>query len=364
MSLLALLATQEALAMAGISLRVVSQRHDRYALEQINTNRTGVFIGTGIGGAKTFLENHAFQILHYPAKSLRSIQQAGFTYPNRANRMAVSMLMPNAVSASIGIKYGLHGRNRTVTNACAAGTSAIGEAWYEIATGNLDMAICGGAEYLYDDYGTIYRGFDMLGTLAKPTDNIQYANRPFDKQRSGFLYAQGGAGILILESIEHAQQRQAGVLGHISGFAETFDAQSMVALAEDGMQIERAIRGALAIAKRTSGDVDYINAHGTGTEANDRVEAEVIGRTFPQRPKVASNKSVLGHTIGASGALEAIITLLSMQQQQTPACLNLDEPDFGLNFVTNSQERFPINTALSCSYAFGGHNAALVLSTC
>jgi len=364
-SLLALLATQEALQSAQLNPVLVDKRQARYQLQAILTERAGVFIGTGIGGAYTFLQNHAEQIL---ARTKPALQVASadilalLRHPGKANRMAVSMLMPNAVSAAIGIKYGLHGLNRTVTNACAAGTSAIGEAWQAIRQGQLDLAICGGAEYLLDDYGTIYRGFDMLGTLADPGTAPQQANCPFDRRRSGFLIAQGGAGILILESAEHAKWRGVPILAQITGYAETFDACSMVAMDSGGVQIKRAIQTALATAGQLPTAIDYINAHATGTQANDQIEASVIQTLFPHRPWVASTKSILGHSIGASGALEAIITVRSLQQQHTPACHNLQEPAFDLNYIHDSQQTLHLRQALSCSYAFGGHNAVLILT--
>ena len=368
-SLLALMAAQEALSQANLDTSLVNARQAQYQIAGIQSEQAGVFMGTGIGGAHTFLQNHAEQILartkpglHDSADATAQQALALLRHPGKSNRMAVPMLMPNAVSASIGIKYGLHGHNRTLTHACAAGTSAIGEAWQAIQQGTLDFALCGGAEYLLDDYGTIYRGFDMLGTLVTPGDHPQQANCPFDQARSGFLFAQGGAGVLVLESEQHAQQRGAKILARIRGYAETFDACSMVALADDGAQITRAIRHALHRANLSTTAIDYINAHATGTQANDQVEAQVIQTLFPQRPWVASTKSILGHTIGASGALEAIITLLSLQHQQTPACLNLQQPAFDLNFVQDSHQPIELNHALSCSYAFGGHNAALIMA--
>ncbi len=364
-SLLALLATREALHAAQLTPTLTDKRQARYQLENIQSGRAGVFIGTGIGGAYTFLQNHAEQILARTKPDLQATSAdtlALLRHPGKPNRMAVSMLMPNAVSASVGIKYGLHGINRTVTNACAAGTSAIGEAWQAIRRGELDLAICGGAEYLLDDYGTIYRGFDMLGTLATPGDTPEQANCPFDRRRSGFLLAQGGAGILILESAAHARRRGVPVLAQVTGYAETFDASSMVAMEPGAIQIKRAIRTALAAAGQSPDSIDYINAHATGTQANDQIEASLIQTIFPHRPRVASTKSILGHSIGASGALEAIITICSLQQQQTPACHNLHEPAFDLNYVRDSRRTIQMQHALSCSYAFGGHNAVLILT--
>lgn len=366
-SLIAMMATKQALEHAGIEASSVNDKNRQFLLQGVQPEDAGVFIGTGIGGVKTFLENHACNMLKRTTKELAEDNKVSpdlltkFRYPQRFNPFVVSMLIPNSVSASIGIKYSLHGMNRAISQACSSGTTAIGSAYQAIKSGQIDFAICGGAEYLYDEYGSIYRGFDVAKTLANPGDDPEKANRPFDKDRSGFLYSQGGAGILILERESRAKIRGAHILAEISGFAETFDAYSMMNICPDGKNINRMIEMALNDAKLKSSDIDYINAHGTGTIVNDEIESKVIDELFTLKPLVNSSKSILGHSIGASGALEAIISVLSLHNQTTHQCNNLDNPLRDLNFVTKQQKQ-EIRNVLSESFAFGGHNSALVLS--
>ena len=364
-SLLAMMATKDALQQAGV--KSSPDKKDRQnKLEGINPNRAGVFIGTGIGGAKTLLENNACHMLKRVTKSLteESISSdliAKLMHPPKVNPFVVSMLMQNAVAASVGIKYSLNGPNRTISQACSSGTSSIGYAFEAIKSGKIDFAICGGSEYLYDDYGSLIMGFDVARTLADQGNDPEKANRPFDKDRSGFLISQGGAGILILESELHARKREAKVLAQITGFAETFDAYSMMSINSDGVQIKRMINEAVSGAKLQLPDIDYINTHGTSTIINDDVESKVIDDLFANKPIVNSSKSLLGHSIGASGALEAIISVLSLQHQTTHSCKNLENPIRDLNFVTDLKGQ-NIQNILSESFAFGGHNSALILS--
>jgi 3-oxoacyl-[acyl-carrier-protein] synthase II len=244
--------------------------------------------------------------------------------------------------------------------ACAAGTVAVGNGFEAVRDGRVAIAVTGGSEYLYDEHGHIFRGFDVAGTLVRNCENPARANRPFDQERSGFLFSQGGAAVLVLEELEHARRRGAPIIAEVAGYAETFDAYSIMSLAPGGVQIERMLRAALANAGVDPNEVDYINAHGTGTENNDRTEAEVIERMFGGRPLVNATKSLLGHAIGASGAIEALVTALTLREGTTHICKNLESPIRDLNFV-RKVPRADLNTGLSQSFAFGGHNAAVVL---
>jgi 3-oxoacyl-[acyl-carrier-protein] synthase II len=365
-SLLALMASKQALQQAKIETLFTDDKKRQYLLKGINSERVGVFIGTGIGGAKTFLENNACHMLKRTTEALleegsNPDQVSKLLHPSKVNPFVVSMLMQNAVSASVGIKYSLHGPNKTISQACSSGTSAIGYAYEAIKAGQIDLAICGGSEHLYDDYGSLYMGFDVARTLAKPGAGMEKANRPFDKDRSGFLISQGGSGILILESEAHAKKREANILAEVSGFAETFDAHSMMSINSDGIQIKRMINEAVNNANLQLSDIDYINTHGTSTTINDEVESKVIDELFSNKPLINSSKALLGHSIGASGAFEAIISTLSLQHQTTHRCKNLENPIRDLNFVT-TQKGHDICHVLSESFAFGGHNSALVLS--
>jgi 3-oxoacyl-[acyl-carrier-protein] synthase II len=244
--------------------------------------------------------------------------------------------------------------------ACASGTVSVGHAFRAVRDGQVDLAISGGSEYLKDEHGHIFRGFDVAGTLVRDCADPQSANRPFDEKRSGFLFSQGGAAILVLEELEHALRRDAPVIAEIAGFAETFDAYSMMSLAPDGAQIERMIRASLADAALEANAVDYVNAHGTGTRNNDELESKVIERVFGTSVPVNSTKSLLGHTIGASGAFEALVTALTLRDGKTHVNKNLETACSELNYV-RSTEVFDPAVGLSQSFAFGGHNAALVL---
>lgn len=358
-SLLAMEATRQAIDNAGIQTTSCNNKSNQYYLKNIPSDRVGVIIGTGIGGAKTFLENHAHHMLsqykdHHPSEHEEEFLQC----PKRANPFVVSMLMPNSVSASVGIKYSLTGINHTVAQACASGTTAIGTAVNLIKSGKIDYALCGGAEYLYDEYGGIYRGFDVARTLARPKEDISESNRPFDQESTGFLYSQGGATILLIEKATTALERNTGIYAEISGFGESFDAYSMMSIHAEKTHIPDAIRKALNMAKITSGSIDYISTHGTGTKINDTTEAKIITDIYGNNPIVNSTKSLLGHTIGAAGAFEAAVCALSIRDQKVHATRNLKKPISDINFAEKSSP-WEINHAISHSFAFGGHNSVL-----
>jgi 3-oxoacyl-[acyl-carrier-protein] synthase II len=374
-SVFAIEAAHEALGRAGYTLRAAAGKSRTFIISDIDPSRFGVYLGTGIGGAYSFLHNHAHHLYERPRAIIVDYAKKRAPAENqqvlsdiatfmmhgpRFNPFVVSMLMPNAVSAAVGIKFSLTGPNLTYCVACASGTVAVGNAYRAVRDGHVDVAVSGGSEYLADDHGAILRGFDVAGTLVRDYTDPETANRPFDRDRSGFLFSQGGAAVLVLEELEHARRRGVTPIAEVVGFAETFDAHSMMSLAPGGEQIERMIRAALADADLTPRDVDYVNAHGTGTKNNDQTEAEVIDRVFGQSVRVNSTKSLIGHTIGASGAIEALVTALSLRDGMTHVCKNLVDPVIDLNFV-RVVERFDPSVGLSQSFAFGGHNAAVVL---
>jgi 3-oxoacyl-[acyl-carrier-protein] synthase II len=374
-AVLALGAAREAFQRAGFTLTPAGERSRAFVLPEIDSTRVGVYFGTGIGGAHSFLQNHVQHLYqraheslkvyseeHAPAEDAERLNGilALMAHPPRYHPFVVSMLMPNAASAAVGIKFSLTGPNVTYCVACASGTVAVGHGYRAVQEGRVDLAVAGGSEYLYDEHGHIFRGFDIAGTLVRDYDSPESANRPFDEKRSGFLFSQGGAAVLVIEELEHAQRRGATIMAELIGFAETFDAHSMMSLAPGGEQIERMVRSALADANLLPRDVDYVNAHGTGTKNNDQTEVEVIDRVFGKSVRVNSTKSLLGHTVGASGAFEALVTALSLRDGTTHICKNLDTPILDLNFV-HRVERFDARVGLSQSFAFGGHNAAVVL---
>lgn len=376
---MALISSSMALENARIDKIIKSLRSNTFLLKNIDPIRAGVIYGTGVGGVSTLLAGHAFQAISNHKKNLMQISQkindkefASFLQeglknisdkmllPNRANPFIVSMIMPSACAANIAIKYEIQGPSNTLCSACASGTVAIGHAYRAIKSGEIDIAITGGVEYLRDDYGSIFHGFDRIGALVIDNGDKYKSCRPFDKSRSGFLFSEGASATLVLEDLEHALNRGAEILGEIIGFSETCDASNIMAIEKDGKQIKRMINNALAEARLSARDIDYINTHGTGTIVNDEVEARVIKEIFGKKPLVNSTKSILGHTIGASGAIEAIISLLSIKNKKTHVCNNLNDPILDLNFVTEIKES-EINTAISQSFAFGGQNSVLII---
>jgi len=364
-TLLAMAATKQALQAANIELAETENNKRQFKLTNLDSNRVGVIIGTGIGGVSTLLENHSHLVLNKLEGILigRGLANpiANYTKPRRLNPFTVSMTMPNAVAAAVGIKYSINGINNTISQACASGTSAIGAAYKAIQSGEIDIAICGGAEYMRDEYGAVYKSFDIARTLAIPKNDIQTANCPFDKDHSGFLFSEGGAGILVLESQESALARGAHIVAKIIGASESFDAHSMMSLAPEGLQIKRMLNNLLSQTNLTSRDINYVNAHGTGTKLNDSIESTLIKEFFPHAPYVNSTKSILGHTIGASGAFEAIASALSLQHQLLHPNLNLNNPMTDINLVGRKSLAAPLNYALSQSFAFGGHNCGIIL---
>jgi 3-oxoacyl-[acyl-carrier-protein] synthase II len=370
---LAIAATIQALKGAGLELRLEKERKNTYSIESLNPYRTGVFIGTGSGGISSLISaqmfhttsplrqiltdmNHA-KITEEIRSSLQKVENS-LRIPARFNPFTVPMMMPNGSASCIGIKFSFCGPNQTFCSACASGTVALGHAFKSIVHGEIDCAVCGGVEYLRDEYGGIFRSFDIAGTLGKGDKKECFC--PFDKKRSGFLFSEGGAGILILEEENHARKRNAPILARISGYAESFDPYGIMSMEPNGIMIEEMLRELLDNLRIKPQDIDYINAHGTGTVSNDSIECSVIERIFGKETAVNSTKSLIGHTIGACGAIETAVCVLSIIKQETHGCLNLNEPQLPLNFI-KVPGKLKIKRALKQSFAFGGHNAAIIL---
>ncbi len=373
---LTICAAQEAIERARLVTELKDKKSNRFAIRDIDPLRFGVFMGTGVGGLHSLLENHCHPVVARHKSELKELLDAGdipahartaitsvidhMPHPKRVNPFVASMFMPNAFAAALGLKFSLRGINSTSAGACAAGTIAIGKAFRAIRSGRVSLALAGGADYLADSYGYIFRGFDAAGTLVRDCEEPERANRPFDNKRSGFLCSQGGAAVLVLEDLQHAMERRAPMVAEIIGYAESFDAHSMMSLEPGGKQIERMINAALDDAGITATDVDYVNAHATGTQNNDAIEARMLRRVFGSSVPVNATKSLTGHVVGASGALEALVCALSLKHQTTHRCLNLDDPVEDLNFVQSAQPQ-NLSVAISQSFAFGGHNAGLIL---
>jgi 3-oxoacyl-[acyl-carrier-protein] synthase II len=369
---LAIACCSMALKNAGIKTEVRDNSKSMH-FKNADPAKTAVIFGTGAGGVTSFFSSHANHILLKIKKALTALLDktddvrleelarihTEIEVPRRYNPFVVSMGMPNAVSGSISLKFSITGPSITLCSACASGTVALGHAYRLIQSGVADMALSGGTEYLRDDSGSIFRGFDIVGTLVRENGDRYKACRPFDKKRSGFLFNEGAAAALILEERHHALARGANIFGEIVGFSETCDGSNIMSIDSNSVHVRKAILSALEEASIAATDLDYLNAHGTGTVINDAAEANIIADIFGKRPLVNSTKSLLGHSIGASGAIEAIVTLLSIKNQTTHACNNLEEPITDINFVTEAKQH-EISNGLSQSFGFGGHNAALV----
>jgi len=377
-SLIALACAFQALDLAGLTYRQVDKKRNTYDIAAVDSERFGVFMGTGIGGISSFGSNFSNHMLNRQTKSLlesistlekhadvehlrTSVER--LLCPKRFNPFAVSMTMPNACAGNLGIKFRLLGSNNTYCAACASGTVAIGQGFKSVRSGEHDLALVGGVEYLHDDYGGLFYSFDTVRALASGHENPDAANRPFDRDRSGFLFSQGGGAVLLIEELVHARQRGARIYGELLGYAETSDGYNIMMIEKSGYNIKRVIKNALADAGLSEKAIDYINSHGTGTQLNDATEAEIIENVFGRDVLVNSTKSLIGHTLGASGAIEAVVTVLSIQNKTTHICRNLDHPIKNLNFVTHTNS-YPIKTAISQSFGFGGHNAVLVIGEC
>lgn len=373
-TLIGIAAATQALDQAGIELEVERAKRNTYRLSGVDSRRAAVAMGVGIGGISSLTSSYLQHALTKPKELLRATA-AGFDgaeasllaevddslqAPRRPNPLSVPMAMPNAASSSLAIKFSLRGPCRTLCSACAAGTVALGHAFRSIRDGSTDLALAGGTELFDDPYGGVFRGFDLTGALVNGFDDAGSANRPFDRDRTGFLFSQGGAAVLALEELSHARRRGAQPLAEISGFAETCDAHNVMVMEPRGEEISRAIEEALEDARIRATEIDYVNAHGTGTLANDETEVSVLEGLFGHKPLVNSTKSLLGHTMGASGAIEAAVTALSMRDQTTHINRNLETPIGNLNFV-RKRKSHSLCAAVSQSFAFGGHNAVLAL---
>lgn len=313
-------------------------------------SRVGVIVGTGIGGLKEIEEQH-----------LRILDKG----PSKVSPFCVPRLMANAASGNIAIRFGLRGPNFCVSSACATGNHAIGEAFCNITAGRSDIMITGGAEAALTPIGLA--SFCAARSLSTRNDNPQAASRPFDKDRDGFILSEG-AGILILEEEKHAKKRNANIYAELLGYSATDDGYHITAPLPNGAGAAAAMREALADAGLAQDKIDYINAHGTGTDLNDIAESaairEVFGRQAYKIP-VSSTKSSLGHLLGASGAVELIACVKAINESIIPPTINLENQDercdLKMDFVPLKARRAKVNYVLSNSFGFGGHNACLVV---
>jgi 3-oxoacyl-[acyl-carrier-protein] synthase II len=315
-----------------------------------NAFRVGVIIGTGIGGIKEIEEQH-----------IRLLKGG----PMRVSPFCVPRLMANAASGNIAIVYGLEGPNLSVTSACASGSHAIGEAYSNIACGRSDVVITGGTEAAVTPIGLA--SFCAARSLSKRNESPEIASRPFDKDRDGFVLAEGAA-VLILEDYEHAKKRGAKIYVEVLGYGATDDGYHITAPLPDGSGAAKAIDYALKDAEISPEEVDYINAHGTSTELNDIAESKAIKSIFGEHAyklSVSSTKSCLGHSLGATGAIELLVCSKVINESIIPPTINLDNQDercdLKIDYVPNKAKERKVNIAISNSFGFGGHNACLIV---
>ncbi|HBP66163.1 MAG TPA: beta-ketoacyl-[acyl-carrier-protein] synthase II [Desulfosporosinus sp.] len=317
-------------------------------LETLDKERAGVVIGCGIGGVTTFEEQ----------KEVLMAKGSG-----RVTPFFVPMLISNMAAAHLSIEFGLQGSSMTIVTACASATNAIGEALRIIQRGEADVVFCGGTEAPITSLA--FAGFCAAKTMSTEKEHPEQASRPFDQRRSGFVMGEG-AGVLVLESLEHAEARKAHIYAELAGYGSTSDAYHITTPRPGGAGAARAMKLALDDAGIKVEDVDYINAHGTSTGPNDSTETAAIKTVFGDvAPKVAisSTKSMTGHLMGAAGAIEAIICALSIENGAIPPTTNYGEPDpeCDLDYVPNIARKQAVNVAMSNSLGFGGHNATIVL---
>jgi 3-oxoacyl-[acyl-carrier-protein] synthase II len=308
----------------------------------------GVFIGSGIGGIATFEEQHS------------RFYDKG---PGRVSPFFVPMFIADIAAGLVSIRYGAKGPNYATVSACASGAHAIGNAFRAIQHGEADVMIAGGTEASVT--GMTIAGFAAMTALSERNDSPETASRPFDATRDGFVLGEG-AGMLVLEELEHARRRGAKIIAEVAGYGQTADAYHITAPATGGEGAVRAMRLAMKGAGATPEDVDYINAHGTSTPANDMNETAAIRTALGDRAYeilVGSTKSMTGHTLGAAGGVEAVISALICQSGKVPPTINYSEPDpdCDLNYVTDGAVERPVRLALSNSFGFGGHNVSLAI---
>ncbi|WP_430596475.1 beta-ketoacyl-ACP synthase II [Enterococcus sp. DIV0210g] len=315
--------------------------------DKLNQDRFGVIIGSGIGGLPT-IEN---QVIRMHEKG-----------PKRVSPMFVPMAIANMAAGNIALRVGAKGICTAIVTACASGTNSIGEAFRNIKHGYSDVILAGGTEATICEMGIA--GFAALTALSTESDSSK-GSRPFDENRNGFVMGEG-AGVLVLESLEHAQARGAKIYGEVVGYGSNCDAYHMTAPTPDGSGASKAMQLAMQEAGIQPEQVGYVNAHGTSTPANDVAEARAIKIALGDSYKdtyVSSTKSMTGHLLGAAGGVEALATLLALEHQFIPPNINVEnqDPEIDLNVVANESKSAEITYALSNSLGFGGHNAVLCM---
>jgi len=317
-------------------------------IDDTNRDRIGALIGTGIGGMMTLFEQ----------------MNVFFTRgPSRVSPFMVPMMLPDTAAGMIAIQFGVRGPNFAVVTACATGTNAIGEAAEVIRRGQADVMLAGGSEAVISPVAMASLG--VMGALSTRNEDPEHASRPFDLNRDGFVMGEG-ATVLTLEALEYAQARNAPILAEILGYGSTNDAYHISAPAENGAGAVRCMQMALDDAGLETGEIGYINAHGTSTPLNDKNETAAIKTVFGERAysiPISSTKSMTGHLLGASGAVEALISIKTLLTGCLPPTINYETPDpeCDLDYIPNQMREKEVQHVMSNSFGFGGHNATIIL---
>jgi len=334
-------------AQLSVSAAIQAVAQSKLEINSTNRDKMGVIVGSGIGGLTTLYEE------------TKVLLESG---PSKVSPFLVPMMISDMAAAQVSITLGIKGVNLGVTSACSSSSDAIGVAYELIKRGDAEAAITGGSEAIINPVGIA--AFNALNALSTRNDAPQQASRPFDADRDGFVIGEG-ACILILESLEHAQKRGATILAEIGAYGASGDAFHITQPDEGGDGAIRAMRMALDKAGLTPADIDYINAHGTSTPMNDRIETMAIKTVFGDHAhhvQVSSTKSMTGHLIGAAGALEASVCVMAIQNGVIPPTINLNKPapECDLDYVPNVARKARVNNALSNTFGFGGHNSVLL----
>jgi 3-oxoacyl-[acyl-carrier-protein] synthase II len=333
----------------GIAAGVQAIQDSGIEVTESNSHRIGVAIGSGIGGLPMIEKSHAVLLE---------------TGPRKISPFFIPGAIINMISGNLSIMYGMRGPNLATVTACTTGTHNIGLAARTIAYGDADVMVAGGSEMATTRLGV--SGFAALRALSTRNDDPEKASRPWDRDRDGFVLGDG-AGVIVLESYEHAKQRGAKIYAELVGFGMSADASHITTPHPEGLGAAIAMSNALADAGVNPEEVQYINAHGTSTPAGDELEVLAIKRSFGDHAyhlAVSSTKSMIGHLLGAAGSVEAIFSILAIRDQVAPPTINLDNPDEGcdLNFVPHKAQEMRIRMALSNSFGFGGTNGTLLFS--
>ena len=321
--------------------------HANLNMEKEDADRVGVVIGSGVGGIITITDQH------------KILLQKG---PKRVSPFLVPMMLGDMASGQVSMMIGAKGPNFSTVSACATGADSIGEALEMIRRGRADVVIAGGTEAAVCEIGVA--GFNSCMALSTRNEDPQGASRPFDSGRDGFVLGEG-AGLIVLESLKHAEQRGANILAELSGYGASSDAHHVTQPHPEGEGAARAMKWAIEDAGIAPDKVDYINAHGTSTPLNDKYETIAMKRMYGDHAyklTISSTKSMTGHLLGAAGGIEAAFTVLAIKDGVVPPTINIDDPDpdCDLNYVPNNAKKQTVNVAMSNSLGFGGHNASLV----